>query len=247
MDAIVDYLPLIRQGFVTTVLVTVLGAVLSLVVAFALGLARLSTHRWLRWPAGPPKSSGSPQRRIGTRGITRSSNFSTIVAETSEEVRRKVADYEARLAASIGDATAAEIVAQYLAPGSKEGIAGTPDEIMVVCQDGRSQIKNREKALVVLASRLAERERAAREARERNERASQVGSGDRSEKIRTYNYPQNRVTDHRLEGEAKNHPLDSVIAGALNPVVAALARDERERQLMHLAASEEGAQQHGAA
>ncbi len=125
--------------------------------------------------------------------------------------------------------------------------AGTPDEIMVVCQDGRSQIKNREKALVVLASRLAERERAAREARERNERASQVGSGDRSEKIRTYNYPQNRVTDHRLEGEAKNHPLDSVIAGALNPVVAALARDERERQLMHLAASEEGAQQHGAA
>ena len=51
MDAIVDYLPLIRQGFITTIQVTVLGAVLALVVAFALGLARLSTHRWLRWPA----------------------------------------------------------------------------------------------------------------------------------------------------------------------------------------------------
>lgn len=110
--------------------------------------------------------------------------------------------------------------------------AGTPDEIMVVCQDGRSQIKNREKALVVLASRLAERERAVRDAHEARERASQVGSGERSEKIRTYNYPQNRVTDHRLEGEHKNHPLDSVMAGALAPVVAALARDERERQLL---------------
>lgn len=51
MDAIADYLPLIQQGFVTTVLVTVLGAVLALVVAFTLGLARLSTHRWVRWPA----------------------------------------------------------------------------------------------------------------------------------------------------------------------------------------------------
>ncbi|MCD0168563.1 peptide chain release factor 1 [Deinococcus sp. 23YEL01] len=122
--------------------------------------------------------------------------------------------------------------------------AGTPDEIMVVCQDGRSQIKNREKALVVLASRLAERERAAREERERSQRAAQVGSGDRSEKIRTYNYPQNRVTDHRLEGEGKNHPLDSVIAGNLAPVVAALARAQRELQLMDMQ-GQEG--QHGAA
>ncbi|MCD0161351.1 peptide chain release factor 1 [Deinococcus sp. 6YEL10] len=122
--------------------------------------------------------------------------------------------------------------------------AGTPDEIMVVCQDGRSQIKNREKALVVLASRLAERERAAREERERSQRAAQVGSGDRSEKIRTYNYPQNRVTDHRLEGDDKNYPLDSVIAGNLAPVVAALARAQRELQLMDMQ-GQEG--QHGAA
>ncbi|UBV43270.1 peptide chain release factor 1 [Deinococcus taeanensis] len=112
--------------------------------------------------------------------------------------------------------------------------AGTPDEIVVVCQDGRSQIKNREKALQVLAARLAERERIAREARERNERAAQVGTGDRSEKIRTYNYPQNRVTDHRLEGDDKNHPLDSVMAGALAPIVAALARAQREQQLLHM-------------
>lgn len=115
---------------------------------------------------------------------------------------------------------------------------GTPDEIIVVCQDSRSQIKNREKALQVLQARLAEKERIAREAKERHERASQVGSGDRSEKIRTYNYPQNRVTDHRLEGEDKNNPLDTVMTGQLAPIVAALARAEKERQLLEMSAQE---------
>lgn len=128
--------------------------------------------------------------------------------------------------------------------------SGTPDEIIVVCQDGRSQIKNKEKAISVLASRIAERERAIREEKERSERQSQVGTGDRSEKIRTYNYPQNRVTDHRLEGENKNYPLDSVIEGQVAPVVAALARDERERQLVEMANQGEGranGERHGAA
>lgn len=124
---------------------------------------------------------------------------------------------------------------------------GTPDEIVVVCQDSRSQIKNREKALVVLASRLAERERAAREERERETRAAQVGTGERSEKIRTYNYPQNRVTDHRLEGDAKNFALDSVMAGGLAPIVAALSRDERERQLLELQGAEGERGTYGAA
>ncbi|BDP42410.1 peptide chain release factor 1 [Deinococcus aetherius] len=124
--------------------------------------------------------------------------------------------------------------------------AGTSDEIVVVCQDGRSQIKNREKALLVLTSRLAERERAAREEQERQTRASQVGTGERSEKIRTYNYPQNRVTDHRLEGEVKNFALETVMAGGLAPVVAALARDERERQLLEMGGADGGGQ-YGAA
>ncbi len=118
---------------------------------------------------------------------------------------------------------------------------GTPEEIMVVCQDSRSQIKNREKALMVLASRLAERERERQQASEREARSSQIGSGDRSEKVRTYNYPQNRVTDHRLEGEQKNFPLEMVIEGRLEDVVGALARSERERQLLELAEEPAGA------
>ena len=109
--------------------------------------------------------------------------------------------------------------------------SGTPEEIIVTCQDGRSQLKNKEKALTVLRSRLFEiqRERAMRERSEA--RASQIGTGERSEKIRTYNYPQNRVTDHRLEGEVKNFPLETVIQGALGDVTEALGALERAELL----------------
>jgi peptide chain release factor 1 len=108
---------------------------------------------------------------------------------------------------------------------------GTPEEIMVTCQDGRSQLKNKEKALTVLRSRLFERERE-KTMRERSEaRASQIGSGDRSEKIRTYNYPQNRVTDHRLEGEAKNAPLAQVMEGDLTPITQALLALEKTQKI----------------
>ncbi|WP_420596112.1 peptide chain release factor 1 [Deinococcus sp.] len=106
--------------------------------------------------------------------------------------------------------------------------AGTPEEIMVVCQETRSQIKNREKAIEVLRTRLAEREREAHEASRSQSRAAQIGSGERSEKVRTYNYPQNRVTDHRLGGEDKNFALDTVMGGSLGGVVDALTRLERE-------------------
>jgi peptide chain release factor 1 len=105
--------------------------------------------------------------------------------------------------------------------------AGTPDEMVITCQDGRSQLKNKEKALTVLRSRLFEIQRE-RLARERSQaRASQVGSGERSEKIRTYNYPQNRVTDHRLEGEAKNAPLSTVIEGGLEGLILELTALEK--------------------
>ena len=109
--------------------------------------------------------------------------------------------------------------------------AGTPEEIVVVCQETRSQIKNREKAIEVLRTRLAERQREAFEASRSENRAAQIGSGERSEKVRTYNYPQNRVTDHRLTGEDKNFALDTVMGGALGGVVDALTRLEREALL----------------
>jgi peptide chain release factor 1 len=106
---------------------------------------------------------------------------------------------------------------------------GTPDEIEVKCQDERSQHKNRERAMRVLRSRVYEKQRE-RLHRERAEaRRSLIGSGDRSERIRTYNFPQNRVTDHRIN--LNLYKLDAIVAGDLGEVVGALREYDKRKRL----------------
>ena len=106
-----------------------------------------------------------------------------------------------------------------------------PTGLVVSIQDEKSQIKNKEKAFRVLRSRLYQLELD----RVHNERAAarkeMVGSGDRSGKIRTYNWPQGRVTDHRLEGDDKNHALQNVLDGDLDAIVRALALADREARM----------------
>lgn len=102
-----------------------------------------------------------------------------------------------------------------------------PSGIVVTCQDERSQIKNREKAMKVLRSRLYELEMKKQNEQIASTRKSMVKSGDRSEKIRTYNYPQNRVTDHRLDGDAKNYPLREIMDGRLGDIIENLKIAER--------------------
>jgi peptide chain release factor 1 len=99
-------------------------------------------------------------------------------------------------------------------------ITHLPTGLVVSCQDEKSQIKNRAKALRVLRSRLYEMELEKQQAQLGAERRSMVGTGDRSEKIRTYNFPQNRVTDHRIG--LTLHQLDLVMDGRLEPIVEAL-------------------------
>ena len=106
---------------------------------------------------------------------------------------------------------------------------GTAEEIVVTCQDGKSQHKNKEKALTVLRARLLERERERAQAEEREARLVQIGSGERSEKIRNYNVPQSRVTDHRIG--FTTHDLDGVLAGRLGPLTEALAQADEARRL----------------
>jgi peptide chain release factor 1 len=106
---------------------------------------------------------------------------------------------------------------------------GSAEELVVTCQDGKSQHKNKEKALTVLRARLLERERARAQAEEREARLVQIGSGERSEKIRTYNVPQSRVTDHRIG--FTTHDLAGVLAGGLAPLTEALARADEAQQL----------------
>jgi len=104
-----------------------------------------------------------------------------------------------------------------------------PTGIVVAMQDEKSQLQNREKAMRVLRARLYEQKLAEQQAEIASERRSQVGSGERSEKVRTYNFPQGRVTDHRIKRTA--HNLDQVLAGNLREFTDALAAEEKRRRL----------------
>jgi peptide chain release factor 1 len=108
-------------------------------------------------------------------------------------------------------------------------ITHRPTGIVVSMQDEKSQLQNREKAMRVLRARLYEQALAAQQDEIAAERRSQVGTGERSEKIRTYNFPQGRVTDHRIKHTA--HNLDEVLAGDLSEFSAALAAEEKRARL----------------
>ena len=112
-------------------------------------------------------------------------------------------------------------------------ITHIPTGIVVSQQDEKSQHKNKAKAMRVLRARLYEVERAAKDAERAEVRRSQVGSGDRSERIRTYNFPERRVTDHRIN--LTLHQLDKMLDGDLDEVVDALLMDDQARQLSELA------------
>ena len=104
-----------------------------------------------------------------------------------------------------------------------------PTGIVISCQDEKSQLKNKDKALKVLRARLYELEKAKAHDAEAEERRSQIGTGDRSEKIRTYNYPQGRVTDHRIK--LTLHRLDAIINGDISEVVDSLIAADQAAKL----------------
>ncbi len=104
-----------------------------------------------------------------------------------------------------------------------------PTGIVVTCQNERSQIKNREKALQILKTRIYEQKLQEEESKLGAERKNKIGTGDRSEKIRTYNYPQNRITDHRIGFTTKQ--LDRVMEGAMDEVIEALIAEDQKRKL----------------
>lgn len=104
-----------------------------------------------------------------------------------------------------------------------------PTGVIVQCQDGKSQHENKASAIKMLRARLYDRMLQEKLDKEGAERKSKIGSGDRSEKIRTYNYPQNRVTDHRINFTIQQ--LDRVMEGKLDPVVEALVAEEQRRKL----------------
>jgi len=113
-------------------------------------------------------------------------------------------------------------------------ITHLPTDTVVTCQDGRSQHKNREKAMQVLRARLYEQQREAAQGAEAEARKAMVGSGDRSERIRTYNFPQGRVTDHRIGLTLQK--LDQILAGpGLTEVIDALIAEDEAKRLAAMA------------
>jgi len=104
-----------------------------------------------------------------------------------------------------------------------------PTGTIVQCQDGKSQHENKASAFKILRSRLYDNALQEKLDKEGAERKSKIGSGDRSEKIRTYNYPQNRITDHRINFTIQQ--LDRVMEGKLDPVIDALISEEEKRKL----------------
>jgi peptide chain release factor 1 len=110
-------------------------------------------------------------------------------------------------------------------------ITHIPTGTVVACQEERSQLKNRNKAMSLLRSRIYESQKRAAEAARAAERREQVGTGDRSDRVRTYNFPQDRLTDHRLN---KNFPLAQIMEGKLEPIIQGLQHAQRERRIAEL-------------
>ena len=107
-----------------------------------------------------------------------------------------------------------------------------PTGIVISCQDEKSQLKNKEKALKVLRTRLFDLEREKAQSAEAEARRSQVGTGDRSEKIRTYNFPQGRVTDHRIK--LTLHRLDAIMDGDITEIIDSLTAADQAAKLSQM-------------
>jgi len=163
------------------------------------------THRVQRVPE--TESSG----RVHTSAVT------VAILIEAEEVDLKIDPSDLRIDVYRASGAGGQHVNKT---SSAVRITHMPSGVVVACQDERSQFQNKDKAMRLLRSRLFEQKKIEQAQKEAQERKLQVGSGDRSEKIRTYNYPQNRITDHRIN--LTLYELNKVLEGKLDPLFEAL-------------------------
>ncbi len=181
----------------------------------------------LRWESGAHRVQRVPETESGGRIHTSAVTVAVLpeAEETDIEIRNEDLKVDVMRSSGPGGQS-------VNTTDSAVRLTHLPTGLVVICQDEKSQIKNRAKALRVLRSRLFELEEE-KKARERaDNRKSQVGSGDRSERIRTYNFPQNRITDHRIN--LTLYKLDQVMVGELEEVIDALRLAAGEEALKDL-------------
>jgi peptide chain release factor 1 len=178
----------------------------------------------MKWESGVHRVQRVPATE--TQGRVHTSAVTVAVLPEAEEVDVKIEAKDIRIDTFCSSGPGGQSVNTTY---SAVRITHIPTNTVVSCQDEKSQIKNREKGLRVLRSRLYEMEMERQNAELAKERKQMVGTGDRSEKIRTYNFPQNRLTDHRIG--LTLHQLDLVMEGRLQPIVDALIAHYQAEQL----------------
>jgi peptide chain release factor 1 len=178
----------------------------------------------LKYESGVHRVQRVPQTE--TQGRVHTSAITVAVLPEAEDVDVKIEAKDLRIDTFCSSGPGGQSVNTTY---SAVRITHLPTNTVVSCQDEKSQIKNREKGMRVLRSRLYEIEQEKQAAAMAKERKTQVGSGDRSEKIRTYNFPQNRVTDHRIG--LTIHQLEQTMDGKLQPFVDALTTHYNQKNL----------------
>ena len=174
----------------------------------------------LKYESGVHRVQRVPETE--SQGRIQTSTCSVAVMPEAEDVDVKIDDKDIRIDVMRASGNGGQCVNTT---DSAVRMTHIPTGIVVSCQNEKSQLKNKEQALKVLYARVYERERRAHDAAISADRRSQVGTGDRSERIRTYNFPQGRVTDHRIG--LTLHKIDAIMDGDLNEIMDTLATTDR--------------------
>ena len=183
-----------------------------------------SVYSKLKYESGAHRVQRVPVTE--TQGLVHTSTATVVVMPEAEDVDVEIKPGDLRIDVYRSTGAGGQCVNTT---DSAVRITHMPSGIVVTCQNERSQLQNKEKCMQMLRTRLYEEERRKQEEELGNERRNKIGTGDRSEKIRTYNYPQNRVTDHRIGYTTKN--LDRVMEGNLEDIITALITEDQNRKL----------------